>query len=239
MDAALINISISNYGDEPAYDIVLVPLPLEGFYSNTMMLSKTIEPNSTKSAELNVTINNVVPGVYLLPIKVLYRDYHKYALSSIYPILLTYKNITKSGVNVFLPKYVDLGDNPASVGLRLENNENVEYSIRVALILPDELKSDFDVRHLTLGSQTQSVINFNLSSYGALAGSRYPILVAADYYYQNVHYTSVASGIVGVNSNASNPKSDMAFFYVITVTMLFAGGLYYLKKRPPNRFLST
>ena len=66
------------------------------------------------------------------------------------------------------------------------------------MFLPRELVCTSNEKILDLLAKEEKEITFDVSSFGALPGSTYPLFVSLDYEENNLHYSSLTRGTVSI-----------------------------------------
>lgn len=193
-----INIRITNSGDESAYDVQLSLILPPNFRTDNIFVG---ELRSNKPYEGNFTvsaINSIIPGKYTIGILTDYKDANGYQFSSVSPNSLIVKKPTSSMISARIQE-TELGDKETKkINLQIRNLDEKSHNLDIKLYLPRELKTTTAEKTITINPREEKQIEFDISPFGALIGSSYVIFASLDYEENELHYSSVASGIVKI-----------------------------------------
>ncbi|MFH1126422.1 MAG: hypothetical protein V1703_04810 [Candidatus Altiarchaeota archaeon] len=180
-NSGVLNISVSNFGDEPAYDVQLGFDMPEGFASEPIFVG-VINPNNTALASFNINISdNVVSGEYYLNLIVQYADGNGYPFSMVNPVKVVYRTPAQIMVNGVMEKVEIPGGGSGNLRLVLNNPDNIAHDLSVRLYLPNEIKADSSERKVSIPPKGEVDVDYELSSFGALPGSNYMVYAVVDY----------------------------------------------------------
>ena len=207
-DSTVIGARLLNTGDEAAHDVRISLLLPEGFSANELKPGR-MGPDMPYEGNFTVNIDSdVVPGTYIAVILTDYRDANSYPFSSVTQSLINIGEATSSDISGTLSKIRISPEGSAATTLRIRNRADEKHRLRVRLFLPRELETDVENYELELGPRTQEEHRFEISSFGALAGSTYIIFASMEYEEDNLHYTSTTSGIVEIVTEDDVPEGN-------------------------------
>jgi len=195
-----IGVKITNLGDEAAYDVSISPILPDGLNANTIFVGK-LDFNTTFEGKFVVNRGknrNITRGEYVFGIITDYKDANGYPFSSVFVpperlIIEKYCNSLVSGKieNTNLPV-----SGSKRLVLKVRNLEDKKHKIDITLLSPRELEVYPKNISVLLQPRMEKEIDFDISSMGALMGSNYAVYAIMEYEEDDIHYTSVAVGIV-------------------------------------------
>jgi len=230
-----INVSLSNTGDEAAYDVQLSLLLPDKMEANQVFLGK-VDPLIPQSATFNVKIDpSMNPGTYTVGILTEYKDANKYPFSSVSPNTLILKEPRSSQISGMIQE-LSLGSKGEVRRLRLEmrNMDDKDHSPQLRIFAPKELKLNPTEKALSMNGRSESVQEFDISSFGALEGSSYTVFASMDYDEGGAHYSSTAVGMVKIVKQAEvlNFSGLVPIIALVFLVLVFiAYQIYHLVKK--------
>jgi len=215
-----IQITLANYGDEPAYNTQL-SIVSDYFSSkpvNVGLLGVSNPLNINISLEAKTQLKE---GNYPLVLMVEYTDANGYPFSSVSPITITYKNPYPSRITATFEKIEVDGGKPKNLIMKLKNMDQVDHNIDVKLVLPNELSSDSTVKKILIKAKEEKNVEFKISNFAGLSGSNYVILGIIEYE-DDYHHSSVASGMVKIVQPKSvfKPSKNIIISVVVVLIIL-------------------
>ncbi|MBM3309755.1 MAG: hypothetical protein FJY77_05805 [Candidatus Altiarchaeales archaeon] len=216
-----VNFSISNLGDEPAYDMSVGLIPPKGISSDKVYLG-VVNQGASNVVPLKFNVSDdVLPGEYYMNLMVQYADANGYPFSMVNPMKIVYKKPVQSRVVGSMQKVEIFGDEPKTLKLVLSSNDDVPRDVVVSVNAPNEVSVDSSVRQASIPSKGSVELEFQVSSMGALPGSRYVVYAVVDYSDQ-VHY-SVA---VRTNVEITEKKAFPVWVPVLVLVILILVVVY-------------
>jgi hypothetical protein len=221
------NVKLLNSGDETAYN-VQVSLVTD-YFNTSQVYVGNLDPNTPFEGNLNITRKKeILPGIYPLVVLTDYSDANGYPFSSISPSNMIYKTNTVSKVSGVFSELSLSGKESKKLSLTTRNLDSMPHELKVKLILPRELKAVNDNGVLSVGSKEEKKLDFDVSSFSALAGSSYVVLASLEYDDNNLHYSSFAQTIVKITEEKSSLSLNLpSWFPILIVIALIAVFLYY------------
>lgn len=221
------HIKLLNSGDETAYN-VQISLITDSFKTDELYVGD-LNPNMPFEGDLNITkTKEILPGNYPLVVLTDYTDANGYPFSSISPTYITYKTNTVSKVNGVFSELSLSGKESKKLVLTVRNLDSISHDLKVKLILPRELKTINDDRVLSVGSKEEKKLDFDVSSFSALAGSSYVVLASIEYDDNNLHYSSFAQTIVKITEEKSSLSFNLpSWIPILIVIILIIIFLYF------------
>lgn len=216
-----INISITNFGDEPAYNVKLNVLTND-FITESVYLN-TIDVNENINVTVPINISRELKeGIYLAVLLTEYTDLNGYPLSAISPINLIYKNFKPSKIFI---KFNDLSideKETKQLQIKIKNIDQKSHTVFLKIFLPNEMISDNSYKEVFLNPNEEKSINFEITNLSGLRGSNYTILALAEYEDENSHYSSYISGNLSIVENKSTFNLfDLLPIFTIILIIIF------------------
>ncbi len=234
-----INITLTNFGDEPAYDVQL-SLDLPAGFSKQSAFVGVAEPGVPYTQSFRLTADDsVLSGTYIAVLKVHYADANAYPFSTVGPVVMRYIESTPLTLMAEMST-VNLsssGGSAKKMVLTVANLDDVPHIVSVRLHIPDELKAQTYSGELEVGAKSSVTKDFQIESFGALAGSSYIVLASLDYDWSSMHYSSVAAGkaniIEGADDDGGLPQWIPGAVLVVLVVsfILYQLGFAFKKGR--------
>ncbi|MBM3309600.1 MAG: hypothetical protein FJY77_05030 [Candidatus Altiarchaeales archaeon] len=187
------NLSITNNGDEPAYDVIVEPVSYMGFTAGQLTLGN-IKPNETISGTIALTIpEDALPGRYSMGLMIRYNDLNNYPFTFVTPLRLFYKIAIQSNVVGLLSEVEIAGDREEVMTLKIQNRDDKPHDVTVKLYTPNQISVDEKEKKVTLRQSSETVVDFNVSSLGALPGGNFFVFATIDYDDDGKHYSVISS----------------------------------------------
>jgi hypothetical protein len=213
------HVKLLNSGDEAAYK-VQISLLTDSFKTDQLYVGN-LDPNIPFEGDLNITeTKEIFPGSYPLVVLTDYTDANGYPFSSISPNYITYKSHTVSKLSGTFSELSLSGKDSKKLVLTVRNIDSITHDLKIKLILPRELKTLNDNSVLSLASKEEKTLNFDVSSFSALAGSSYVVLASLEYDDNNLHYSSFAQTIVKITEEKSSFSFNLPSWIPILVVII-------------------
>jgi len=230
-----INITLSNTGDEAAYDVQLSLMLPDKMTADQIFLGK-VDPQIPQSGTFSVKIDpSINPGIYSIGVLTEYKDANRYAFSSVSPNSLIIKGPRSSQVNGMIPE-LSLGSKGEVKRLRLDlrNMEEKNRDLKIRIFAPKELKVNPPEKSVSIPGRSEANEEFDISSFGALEGSSYIVFASMDYDEDGYHYSSTAGGMVKIVKQAEvlNFSGLVPIIALVFLVLVFiAYQIYHLVKK--------
>lgn len=220
------NITLTNEGDEPAYDVIVEPLALAGFVIEQINLGN-INPNQTVSGTFKVTLpESALPGRYSLSALIRYSDFNNYPFTFVTPMKFFYKTPVQSNIMCLLNEVELSGEGKETMKLNIKNLDDREHRVSVRLHTPNQIAVQEKERTLTLPPSSETNVDFVVSSLGALPGGSYFVFATLDYEEDGIHYSVTSSNGRVVTSKERSIMGMLAPVIVIVVVVLIVVLIY-------------
>jgi len=219
-----VNMELENLGDESAYDI-RVSLITDTFKTDESSISELI-PNEPLKIVLNATLTETIAkGKYPAFVLVDYTDANGYPFSSVSPTFIVYETQTASKVSGLIHEISLTSKESKKLTLSIRNLDDNEHDVDVKLILPREIKVDDREKTIKVGPKQEKSSEFEVSSLSAIPGSTYAVVASLEYEDKDLHYSSVANGIIRIDGGTvkkqvSEETSTLAYI-VLFISIIF------------------
>jgi len=231
-DSNAFQLTLTNNGDEIAYDVRATLLLPDGFKSNTVYY-RTISPGENKTAASAVqALESAYPGTDYAGLLLNYADANRYPFSSIYPVLINHKTPTTSRVIGGIEK-VSLESASAQSKVTISNRDSKEHNVTLTIILPDELSAEPSRIQATLAPGEEIQRPLTISTKGALEGSTYVIFGKITYVEDGqIHASATRAEVKITGTKQDNPLPNNLLPIAAVVAILAAIIYYRLRKKP-------
>ena len=156
-----------------------------------------LAPQARYEEELVVPTGPLGEGRWPYSIAVDYADANLYPFQALLVTAVTVGNPGPAKVSVPEIRSSGIADE-GSLSLRFKNLAGVDRDVRYRLIVPEGLEASEPVGSMHLKAWAEATTSIDVVNRTALAGSRYPVFVAAEYDDEGVHQGVVAQGIVEI-----------------------------------------
>ncbi|MDD5111965.1 MAG: hypothetical protein PHG85_05425 [Candidatus Altiarchaeota archaeon] len=228
------NITITNSGDEPAYDVIIEPLPNAlGITSNQISLGNIL-PNQSAYGMVQLNIPaEALPGRYAMGFMIRYNDLNNYPFTFVTPVKLFYKTAVQSNVVATLDEVELLGEEKKPMTLEIQNRDTVAHQVNIKLYTPNQISVENLERSETLAPSSKTKVEFTLSPLGALPGGNFFVFAVIDYDDNGQHYSVSSNGRI-ITSKERSFMTTLAPFVIGLVILAFIALIYFqLRKDKP------
>jgi hypothetical protein len=233
-DNARTLITISNRGDEPAYNVVA--RAEIGGAARTGLVREALLPNERYSETFDTTVDYDKPGRYPVIVTVDYTDGNHYPFSALSIVHLNYReNIAGRVVGEIGPASVG---SRGSVRLTIRNLGQTEERVNARLVTPTELSASPATKTLRVKPSGQEDLAFTVRNASALPGSQYQVYAVLDYEQDNYHFSTVVGGRVSVEAR----RSALSVYLgpAIAAAIVLTGAWAYIhRRRRPRRSVAA
>lgn len=224
---AKVQVKLLNSGDETAHN-VQISLMTDSFKTDQLYVGN-LDPNKPFEGDLNVSrIKEINPGTYPIVVLTDYSDANGYPFSSVSQNYITYKTPTVYKVSGIFSELSLSGKDSKKLFLTVRNLDSISHELKIKLILPRELKAVNENINLSIESKEEKKLDFDVSSFSALAGSSYVVLASIEYEYNNLHYSSFAQTIIKIVEEGKENSLNLPNYWPVAVAVvLILIFLYY------------
>jgi len=233
-----VNITITNRGDEPAYDVIVEPAFDSGFSAEQIVLGN-INPNQTVSGATQLSIaSGAAPGRYSMAFLIRYADVNNYPFTFVSPLHFFYMTTVQSNVVGLLNvDSVELaGEKKAVMTLKIQNRDDKQHDVTIKLYTPNQIAVEGGEKTVTLAPKSESQVDFTVSSLGALPGGDFFVFAVLNYDEDGRHYAVTSSNGRIVTSKERSTMGILAPVILVIVVVLVIALVYLqLRKDKPVR----
>jgi len=197
-DDTVVNVSIVNEGDEPAYSVVLSLGTPDGISSAPLDVG-TLYPNEPFEGLIIVAVDDGLPsGRYPIVYTTNYADANSYPFSTVSLRFLNVGAYAPIIVHGVLSPVELSGGEEKEMTLTVRNLDSVPHDVKVRVHAPNEIKVVDPARTLTVAGQSEAETSFMVSSFGALGGSTYVVAASMSFESAGLAHAGGASGFVTI-----------------------------------------
>ncbi len=215
-----IDLSISNHGDEPAYNvqatIKLLDIEQSSDIKSQLNINEFFKPNfkiDTKSFAL--------PGSYPVIAIIDYSDANGYKFSALSSSIYINEKATISKINLAMQP-IELSKS-GKIKLTLKNLDSKEKNLDVELITPRELTIDNNKISTQLSSKEEKTLKFEIQNFAARPGSSYAVFAVSNFEENNQHFSSLTSTTIKITSGTKlfSARSLLILLVILIVVAIF------------------
>ncbi|MFH1055505.1 MAG: hypothetical protein V1744_05375 [Candidatus Altiarchaeota archaeon] len=204
---ATVELTLKNRGDEPSYSTVLELMLPEGFTANRINVGKLPE-NTPYTGRFNITVGNITPGSYAIPVYLRFQDRNRYQISMVYPLVAYVKNEERPMVDLSIkPVELDV-DEEILMEVQVRNRDTVDHTVNLKDAFPDVLLLKDLPDSVDVPAKSVATVNPTVTTFGALPDSSFTVLLLASYVKDGIHYESLSSGRVKTKKRQMGESSQ-------------------------------
>ncbi len=229
-----IKVNLNQTGDEAAYNIEIEPIVSDEFNANKTIRKDILNPGESLNEIINLSKNKpIYTGEYPFAVLIKYQDANGYPFSTVSYHSIKYKEETTSDIFGEIEEYSLNEDETGSISINVRNYDVKNHNIKITLYLPREIKSEKKQKILPVEGFEEKIVNFEVESFGALKGSKYPIFASLEYEDERYHYNYFAKGTIEIIDKKDGGKSifsNRLFLLVPILVLLILIYAYYKYK---------
>ncbi len=232
----IMNVTVANTGDEPAYDVALsLELP-DGFQADDLYVG-TLYPNKPFHSKFIVNIDVAVPGRYPIILKTNYADANAYPFSTVAPKFIDYLQHAKTLTRAALETVEISGEETKEVNLKIRNVDKNPHTYKVNFHAPNEISVEDYESVVDISGSSEKDVKFMIKSFGALPDSSYVVVATIEYddssSGETIHKSFIASGMTKI-VKAGQVEYIPPWLPVIILLILIAAFIYFQFKKKKN-----
>ena len=194
----VVNVTIVNEGDEPAYSVVLSLGTPDGISSAPLDVG-TLYPNEPYEGFILVAVDESLPsGRYPIVYTTNYADANSYPFSTVSLRFLNVGAYAPIIVHGVLSPVELSGGEEKEMKLTVRNLNSIPHDVLVRVHAPNEIKVVDPQRTLSVAGQSESETSFKVSSFGALGGSTYVVAASMSFERAGLAHAGGASSFVTI-----------------------------------------
>lgn len=194
---AKILVTVTNKGDEPAYNTRISIVFASKRYSGALKKRLGIRERYTEEFALAAAMER--PGRYSFPIMVDYADANFYPFSALSIGYFDHGRSLPGGITGEIPGIVVSGGGEAKVVIR--NSGPVQRMVSCELVSPGDIGVEQPRREIAVGPGMSATVPFKLRNLSGRSGSKYAVFAVLDYDDNEYHYSNAVQGAVRVESS--------------------------------------
>lgn len=193
-DSVVVNVKVSNTGDEAAQSI----LPMVRFRGGEAKgtLKQQLGPNEKIDQVLTVPAAGLTPGRYPYRLSVDYTDVNQYPFQALQVSTVTVGEPAPAKLATSL----EVGQlaTTASVAVTIKNLVGDARTAAVTIHASDGIEAPTEPTKVSLAAWGSETVKVGITNRTALAGSRYPLFATVEYDADGVHQTTIGQGTVEI-----------------------------------------
>lgn len=215
-----IKVSIKNFGDESAKDVLLTLKLPEAMQTNPIFVGD-MNPLDVFEGIFKIQLKrSLLSGSYPVILMLEYKDINGYPFSVLSSLKLINKEEGKNKINVYLGS-VSFNEYGIMKG-RITNEMNKPIKVSVNLYTPKEIQSSGPSLVLLKPGETKE-LSFMLRNKGALLWSRYNVVLVAEYE-DKTHHTVLAHSLAEITekkpSSSQLPHLTLVILFILLIMRL-------------------
>ncbi len=221
-----ISVSITNKGDEPAYNVqpsLLSPIVA------SIAVKQRLEINEKQTSMFDIELPDALPGTYPVILNIDYADANNYPFSAIATSTFINKESTNPGLIMALEPIKLSGSN--KLKLSVKNLDDYKKDIEIMIIAPKELTVE-DRKQLSLKARASDKPSFKIEDFSARPDSTYAVFAIAEYDKDGRHYTSITSSTVKIVKRLNIPISILSISLAVLLVIYI---VYKVRKRNESK----
>jgi hypothetical protein len=197
-----VTLATTNSGDEAAATVVP-----QAEFGGTVVRGQprpALGPGERMEVALEVPRKEMAPGQWPLVTRVDYADAKGYPFQALQVAVVA----VMASPSLLAVVSVDVEPVAGSGALRgrLKSLSDAPRQVQVRLVVPRELEADPPSASLSLEPWADARVDARIRNRAALAGSRYPVFLVAEYDDQGVHHASVGQAVAAIEARTSGSR---------------------------------
>lgn len=221
-----VSVSITNKGDEPAYNVQPSLISPVAASSDA---KQRLEINEKQTSMFDIELSDSLPGTYPVILNIDYADANNYPFSAIATSTLVNKVATSPGLIMVLEP-IKLSDSN-KLKLSVKNLDDYKKDIKIKIIVPKELTVE-DSKQLSLEARSSGKLSFKIEDFSARPESTYAVFAVAEYDKDGKHYTSITSSPVKIVKGLNIPISILS---ISLAALLIIYIVYKIRKKNESK----
>ena len=210
-DKLMVNLKVGNSGDEAALSVT--PSLRFGDQVVRGKGKESLAPNTSFEETLTLPVGSLGEGRWPYRIAVDYTDQNQYPFQALQTQAINVGSPPPAKVVVPTIKSADIAGS-GTLTLTVKNLTADPRTARVSVFVPEGLEATDPVREVKLDGWKEQDLTVPITNRTALAGSRYPVFVVAEYDAGAVHESAVAQGLVSVIEVQSFFSRNTRFLWI-------------------------
>jgi hypothetical protein len=212
-------VEVKNGGDEAAHSVS--PMLVFGDHRVRADARDDLPPGGTAKASLALPVGELGPGRWLYSVAVDYADANGYPFQALHVGLLTVSKPAPAKIAVSKIEAPPISRN-GTLGIDLKNLAGVARDARVRVVAPEGIEVTQPGGTIPVAPWGEATARVPVVNRTALAGSRYPVFVAAEYDDEGIHQTGLGSAILEIQAPRSFFQSQRATLWIVAAALALA-----------------
>jgi hypothetical protein len=212
-------VEIKNSGDEAAHTVAPV-LHFRG-KEQRGAAREELGPNQSMSVELSLPAADLTPGRWPYRVAVDYTDANQYPFQALHVAWVTLGEPPPAKLQVAEVKAEPLARS-GSLRVRLKNLAGAARQASVQVVAPEGVEVTHPEQSLPLPAWEEASLSAPLVNRTALAGSRYPVFVTAEYDDEGVHQAVIGQGMIEIINPRSFFQSQQQLLWIAAAVLIAA-----------------
>jgi hypothetical protein len=226
-----VTISVTNSGRESAHR--LRPSVQAGATKVTIPELPELKPGQSHQFTTTVQSEAAKAGTYPLFVTLGYADANGYNFSAL--ATSSYSAREASSSDIFGVLTAQPVSDEGELALKLKNGSLQPQQVTITAFVPAELTAQGLPASATLAPGAEQAWTGRITNFSALAGSRYPVFIAAEYESADRHYTSVVTTMVDVVPRGTSFTVYRNWLIGVGVILLLAAIRKMMRSRKPRK----
>lgn len=220
-------VRLSNSGDDVAQSVV----PVLRFRDKEARgaAQQALGPNQSAEVSVSVPAGELAPGRWPFSVAVDYTDANQYPFQAVHVGLLTVGDAPPAKLAIPEVKAEPLAGS-GSLRVKVKNLAGAARKVTLVAYLPEAIEATKAAPAIELDRWAEATVAIPVVNRTALAGSRFPIFVAAEYDDQGVHQTVLGVGTLDVVTAQSRLLAGRTALW-LAAAVLVLGWLGFLLAR--------
>jgi hypothetical protein len=212
-------VEVKNSGDEAAHTVA----PILRFRGKEQRgpAREQLGPNESMSAELSLPAADLAQGRWPYGVAVDYTDANQYPFQALHMAWVTLGNPPPAKLSVAEVKAEPLAST-GSLRVRLKNLAAAARQTSVHVVVPEGVEVTQPEQSLALAAWQEGSLSVSLVNRTALAGSRYPVFVTAEYDDEGVHQAVIGQGMLEITNPRSFFQSQQQLLWIAAAVLIAA-----------------
>lgn len=216
------SITITNKGDEPAYNLQLTLTSPSSIEKSEPKPS--LDVNEEFSTIIRTGSSGLLPGTYPLILNIDYTDGNSYPFSAISVSLFNNKEATNPGLVTAIEPVTLSGSD--KIKLKIKNLDETDKKLKIRIIVPKEITAE-DEKLLPLAARDEASASFRIKDFSARPNSVYAVFAIIEYEQDGRHYTSISPTSVSIVKSLNVPANIL----ITSLAVLLAIYIIYRVRR--------
>jgi len=217
-------VQVANSGDEAAHAVT----PTFHFRNQDARATprEALAPKDSMTSELTLPVGDLGNGRWPYRVAVDYADGNAYPFQALHVGMVVNGTAPPAKVGVTAVDAEPVAGT-GRLNVRVKNLADKARDVTLSVVLPEGVEVSEPSRRINLGGWAETTFSTSLVNRTALAGSRYPIFVTAEYDDEGVHQAALGHGMIEVTNARSFFQAQRSLLWIVA-GVLVAGWVVLL-----------